>query len=388
MPLFTGTQQGYYSQTQSFIGLGAGNLTYGPVTTAAFPTRPTQQGEITVFINGIEVNKNSYSYNGTNPSDTAVDNSYNLVFNNNNVNTDIQANDGSPLAGLPILFQESLPTEQYGDYQYISIQDIINNFIVSYVGEDKIISKIKRTDVAFHAQRGLAEFSYDTLKSFKSQEIEIPPSLTMRLPHDYVNYVKVCWVDEDGIERIIMPARKTSNPLAIIQDSDYDYTFDEDGSLLTASNSETWSRFENATNRNTNDDDSLDEIELHQGALGQRYGLNPEFANKNGLYFIDNLKGKINFDSSLAGKIITLKYISDSLGTNDEMVVHKFAEEAMYKHIAYAILATRANTQEYLVMRFKKEKFAATRLAKLRLSNLKSEELAQVMRGKSKQIKH
>jgi len=388
MPLFTGTQQGYYSQTQSFIGLGAGNLTYGPVTTAAFPTRPTQQGEITVFINGIEVNKNSYSYNGTSPGDTTVDNSYNLVFNNNNVNTDIQANDGSPLAGLPILFQESLPTEQYGDYQYISIQDIINNFIVSYVGEDKIISKIKRTDVAFHAQRGLAEFSYDTLKSFKSQEIEIPPSLTMRLPHDYVNYVKVCWVDEDGIERIIMPARKTSNPLAIIQDSDYDYTFDEDGSLLTASNSETWSRFEDATNRNVSDNNSLDEIELHQGALGQRYGLNPEFANKNGLYFIDNLKGKIHFDSSLTGKIITLKYISDSLGTDDEMVVHKFAEEAMYKHIAYAILATRANTQEYLVMRFKKEKFAATRLAKLRLSNLKSEELTQVMRGKSKQIKH
>jgi len=388
MPLFTGTQQGYYSQTQSFIGLGAGNLTYGPVTTAAFPTRPTQQGEITVFINGIEVNKNSYSYNGTSPGDTTVDNSYNLVFNNNNVNTDIQANDGSPLAGSPILFQESLPTEQYGDYQYISIQDIINNFIVSYVGEDKIISKIKRTDVAFHAQRGLAEFSYDTLKSFKSQEIEIPPSLTMRLPHDYVNYVKVCWVDEDGIERIIMPARKTSNPLAIIQDSDYDYTFDEDGSLLTASNSETWSRFEDATNRNVSDNNSLDEIELHQGALGQRYGLNPEFANKNGLYFIDNLKGKIHFDSSLTGKIITLKYISDSLGTDDEMVVHKFAEEAMYKHIAYAILATRANTQEYLVMRFKKEKFAATRLAKLRLSNLKSEELTQVMRGKSKQIKH
>ena len=68
--------------------------------------------------------------------------------------------------------------------------------------------------------------------------------------------------------------------------------------------------------------------------------------------------------------------------------IHKFAEEALYKHIAHAILATRANTQEYLVARFKKEKFAATRLAKLRLSNLKSEELAQVMRGKSKIIKH
>ena len=88
------------------------------------------------------------------------------------------------------------------------------------------------------------------------------------------------------------------------------------------------------------------------------------------------------------GKIVTLKYISDRLGTDAEMLVHKFAEEAMYKYIAHAILATRANTPEYLVARFKKERFAETRKAKLRLSNLKSEELSQIMRGKSKFIKH
>ena len=70
------------------------------------------------------------------------------------------------------------------------------------------------------------------------------------------------------------------------------------------------------------------------------------------------------------------------------MVVHKFAEEAMYKHIAYAILSTRSNVQEYLVNRFKKEKFAETRKAKLRLSSIKIEELTQILRGKSKQIKH
>tara|TARA_R100001460_G_scaffold107267_4_gene155715 strand:- start:827 stop:1993 length:1167 start_codon:yes stop_codon:yes gene_type:complete len=388
MPLFQGTQQGYYQQTQGFTGLGAGNLTYGPVTTAFFPTRPTQQSQIRVFINEIEVSKNSYSYNGTSPGDTTADNSFNIVFNNSNVNTDIQAADGSPLATLPILFQEIIPTEEYGNYQYVSLEDIINNFIISYVGEDKIISKIRRTDVAFHAQRGLAELSYDTLKSFKSQEIEIPPSLTMKLPHDYVNYVKVSWVDNDGVERILMPSRKTSNPEAIIQDSDFNYTFDNDGTLLTAFDSETWDKFRDATNRNVTNDDTLDEFERYRGLEGNRYGLNPEFSNANGVYFIDNLRGKIYFDSSLNGKIITLKYISDSLGTDNEMIVHKFAEEALYKHIALAILSTRANTQEYLINRFKREKFAATRLAKIRLSNLKSEELTQIMRGKSKQIKH
>ena len=70
------------------------------------------------------------------------------------------------------------------------------------------------------------------------------------------------------------------------------------------------------------------------------------------------------------------------------MKVHKFAEEAMYKCIAHAILATRANTQEYLVARFKKERFAEVRKAKLRLSNIKLEEITQVLRGKSKHIKH
>ena len=70
------------------------------------------------------------------------------------------------------------------------------------------------------------------------------------------------------------------------------------------------------------------------------------------------------------------------------MKVHKFAEEAMYKCIAHAIMSTRANVPEYLVNRFKKEKFASTRTAKLRLSNLKIEELTQVLRGKSKIIKH
>jgi len=121
---------------------------------------------------------------------------------------------------------------------------------------------------------------------------------------------------------------------------------------------------------------------------GQRYGIDPQFAQSNGSYFIDNNSGYIYFSSNISGKDVVLDYISDSLGTDQEMIVHKFAEEAMYKHIAHAILATRANTPEYLVNRFKKEKFAAKRVAKLRLSNIKIEELSQILRGKSKQIKH
>jgi hypothetical protein len=85
--------------------------------------------------------------------------------------------------------------ENYGGYSYIKLDDIINNFIVAYVGDGKLIQSAKRTDIMFHAKRGLQEFSYDTLKSVKSQELSIPPSLSIVLPQDYVNYVKVSWID-------------------------------------------------------------------------------------------------------------------------------------------------------------------------------------------------
>ena len=277
--------------------------------------------------------------------------------------------------------------EDYGNYQFVSLKDIINNFIISYVGEGKVISKIKRTDVAFHAQRGIQEFNFDLLPSFKSQEIEIGPQLYMVLPQDYVNYVKLTWTDEQGLERVIYPARKTSDPLPILQDSNYEYTFDQNGEILYAQDSETWKRFKNnpvnkENNRNTNSGDLMTEH-----FLGRRYGLNPENSQSNGVFFIDQIKGLIHFSSDMVNRIVTLKYISDGLGTDEEMTVHKFAEEALYKYIAYAILSTRANTPEYIIARFKREKQAARRNAKLRLSNIKIEEITQVMRNKSKQIK-
>ncbi len=70
------------------------------------------------------------------------------------------------------------------------------------------------------------------------------------------------------------------------------------------------------------------------------------------------------------------------------MKVHKFAEEAMYKQIAYAILSNKFNASRASIIRLKKEARAAKRNAKLRLSNIKISEITQILRGKSKHIKH
>ena len=282
--------------------------------------------------------------------------------------------------------------ENYGDYQFTSLDNIISNFMIAYVGEDKIISKIKRTDVMFHAKRAIQEFSFDTLPSEKAQEIEVGPALYMILPQDYVNYVKFSYTDNSGIERILYPTRDTSNPIGITQDANYEYTFDNNGEIIEAEESTTWQRFKSSGDTQVNSDGNVNG--LTDGELfnlyryGRRYGIDPENSQSNGVFYIDKLKGIVHFSSHLAGQIITLKYISDGLGTDAEMQVHKLAEEAIYKYIAHAVLATRANTPEYQVARFKKEMFAAKRNAKLRMSNLKIAELAQVMRNQSKWIKY
>jgi hypothetical protein len=52
------------------------------------------------------------------------------------------------------------------------------------------LPSVKRTDVIFHAKRAMQEFSYDTLKSIKSQELTIPNNLTVAIPQDMLIMLK------------------------------------------------------------------------------------------------------------------------------------------------------------------------------------------------------
>ncbi|MDB4450885.1 hypothetical protein N9121_00885 [Pseudomonadales bacterium] len=582
-------------------------------------------------------------------------------------------------------------SDNYGDYQFTSLDSIINGFMVAYVGESKLINKVNRTDVQFHAMRGIQEFSYDILKSVKAQEIEVPNTLQMILPQDYVNYSKITTSGNDGIERVLYPTGKTSNPFAITQLDDGAYDFNQtnlrkltitcppaafipdgkyldlkyikpnsqvgtmhfifnknstfldgdisnitdqspkffaningvssstdvasklkdailesnrfnvsqSGNVLTVeykdvfpassetfsfdfvensyvnfhssgvtavadastrpisivssnsisfddtvleqygfvqddaqglfttdpggvgldsdylpnfsspasstvliqgrvtkndgsgdlysdvdndgfiqvklsgnagdiidigihtsssktnkvdaggyfnfthtmvadagifsvsaadisstsgdpgvlisglaigpaatptpivvtntgatstsdnlqyqAESDTWTNYKSHTPNEIRDDYETDGNYIDH--YGRRYGLDPQHSQDNGTFYIDTNKGLIHFGSALAGSTVVLHYISDGLGTDAEMVVHKFAEEAIYKWIAYGVLASRSNIPEYIVQRFKKERFAEARKAKIRLSSIKIEEFTQVLKGLGKPIK-
>jgi len=368
MGLLTETNAQYYAGQQSFIpsGSGAGQTFTWTGNTDLFDAVGAVPANYSLTIDG----------NPTVGTPTVVNNVVTLP------------DSVTPANVVIIQLSQTAINNNYGSYEYISLHDVINNFIVAYVGKDKIIPDIKRTDVMFHAKRGLQEFSYDTLKSIKSQELTVPPSLSVVIPQDYVNYVKCSWVDDVGAKHIVYPTRVTSNPTELpIQDAAGIPTQDSVGSNVEDPNSVTEQRWaeQNNTAYDGFDDYRYPEAEF---VFGQRYGLEPEEAQINGKFTINERLGKISFSSDLNGKLIILEYISDGLATDEDMKIPKFAEEAIYMHIAHAILSVRSNIPEYVINRFKKDRRAALRNAKIRLSNIKIEEIAQVFRNKSKIIKH
>ena len=286
--------------------------------------------------------------------------------------------------------------DNYKSYQYVNLKDVVNNFMVAYVGVDKLIPRCKRSDIVFHAKRGLQEFSYDTLRSVKSQELTIPPSLALVLPQDYVNYVQLSWIDSLGVKHVIYPTTLTSNPEQVpLQDNAGIPIQDVYGNSSQAQQSLTNQRWKSANQRDLNGQVSVNDF-TNEGvydwawwkmAYGQRYGLNPETSQKNGWFTIDERRGVFAFSSDLANQLIILEYISDGLAYDEDTHIPKLAEDALYMHIMYSIISTRSNFPEYVVQRYKRERSAKLRNAKIRLSNVKLEEFTQVMRGKSKWIK-
>ena len=297
---------------------------------------------------------------------------------------------------------ETAKQSNYGGYQYASLNDIINNFIVAYVGAGKLIQSAKRTDIIFHAKRGMQEFSYDTLRSIKSQELTISPSLTAIIPQDYVNYVRLSSIDKLGVKRIIYPNNNlTINPAeALEQDADGAPTQDNLSENIETNPPQTVEKWRAADTKKITGlynadslNDGYDIADAYMdniywgGAYGQRYGEDPVLTQTNGWFGIDQNRGMFTFSSNLKGRLIVIEYISDGLAYDLDTRVPKMIEDAMYAHISHAIISTRINQPEYIVNRLKRERSAKLRNAKIRLSNIKLEEITQVMRGKSKWIK-
>ena len=226
-----------------------------------------------------------------------------IIFANGHLVVQLKKLDGGEYGATPPEKAYGDEVEKnYGSYAYTKLNDVINNFLVAYVGAGKLIPSVKRTDVIFHAKRAMQEFSYDTLKSVNKLEVSVPHNLSIPMPQDYVNYVNLYWIDNSGVKRVIMPGNMlTTNPTDLfLQDTKGVPVQDQfnDNIDTTSVTEDRWKN--NVLKERTNPDFIDDTVlgwEYYYGwpefGYGQLYGLDPQFANSSGYYTINERENNI-----------------------------------------------------------------------------------------------
>jgi hypothetical protein len=286
----------------------------------------------------------------------------------------------------------------WGSYQYVSLQDIVNNYLLMYHGNHSLVNNEERYKILFHAKRAIQELNYDAFKEIKILELNVCDNLRFVLPPDYVNWVRISMY-KDGVLMPLTENIQTNYSGAYLQDNNCRILFDEDGNVLRPEMSnidydritnQKKSIYLNSTSRFDNTEGWCYEGDWYfEYNIGARYGLNTETANANPTFRIDNKGGVINFSSGMANELCILEYVSDGMeGGNDSRVtVNKLFEKYVYAYIEYEILNSKLGVQEYIVSRKRKERGALLRNAKIRMSNIHPGRLLMNMRGKDKWIK-
>ena len=292
-----------------------------------------------------------------------------------------------------------------GYNQYINLQNIIDNFMFAYVDDDTDLKNTKRTKVEFFAQQAIQEFTYDIFE-VKKVEYELIRGLTMPMPQDLAKVAQISFIDEYGTERLLQRRLESSNPLSPTQDSlTGDLLFGSDGDLLYSAQGGDFSdrgtpesvsqqRYNNnitgAAGLNTGRSSSAGGSFGYYSSsfhLGRRYWAQPELANANGTYTINKKAGTISFDSSLAGEVISIRYVSDGLDSDlTKVLVPKLAEKAVMQTI-YSEILEKSGGRVSSIQTAERKRRALTRQAKLRLQENSHSQLLQTLRGKTKWIK-
>ena len=332
-----------------------------------------------------------------------------LVEHNDNIYTAIRANTGVSPSGTETsnddwMFRSTVADTRLGYYQYIGLDDLIDNFMFAKTGEDSLIGKVNRNKVAYHIQRCIQELNYDVLRVEKSFQQELnTDTRSIAVPHDLVNLIQVNWIDGAGNKHPMIEAEASGSSQDYFQDDQYRFTYDNEGKLIEAAQSGSSTRFQEQDFGDRTPQNQayfygagFNDYEYpYSGGYLKRYGLEPQDANENGLYLYDRTKGIIYFDDSLVlglpnneQIIISMDYITDGLADDTKIQINKMVEAAIYKMVEYEILSNKFGVQDYVLRRVKKESNTMMRNTKIRLMKLNFQELSQAVRAQSKWIKH
>lgn len=271
--------------------------------------------------------------------------------------------------------------ENHGSYSYVTLEEMVTNFIANYTGDGTILMNQSRSKIIYQFKQGIKRFSMNALREVKAVELELGDTLDIILPPDYVNYARISYVNPNTGDLMVLSANsKLPRATAYLQDHNADVLFDENGFVLEG------------TTYFSELNDKITQRNII-GTVGE-FSTDTDFRldttkNANGTFHIDTRAGKIHFSSDNASRVIMLEYISDGLeySNESEIKVTKMAEIALYNYVNFNLMFTMQGVAEYQKKSAEKMWEAEYRNAKIALMNVKISDVMLFLNAKKQWIR-
>jgi hypothetical protein len=275
----------------------------------------------------------------------------------------------------------------HGTYVYETLENIVNNFWQQYCGDGKLLTTVKRHSVLYWAKKGLQQFHMDTLREVKAVELELTDNLDIILSPDYLNWVRISWLNEQtGEWHPMAENRNIALSTSYLQDHEANILFDDNGYVLEGT----------SASENINGNINSMNLTPCNGVCEHCFCSTgkPDWGidtskNYNGSFNIKPREGRIHFSSDVATKIITLEYISDGLEYESEsnISINKMAEQALYDWILFNLTRLEYNLPDYEKRRTEKAYNKSMTKAKIRLAGFRVAQISQMLKAKNTWIR-
>lgn len=269
----------------------------------------------------------------------------------------------------------------HGSYVYVTLEEMVINFISNYTGDRTILGIPKRSNIIYQFKQGIKKFSINALREVKAVELELGDTLDIILPTDYVNYARISYVNPDTGELMVLSVNsKMPKATAYLQDHEAEVLFDDQGFILEGST------YFSELNDKIKQRNVIGSVENCSNSIDTK--LDPT-KNINGTFDIDTRSGKIHFSSDNASRVIMLEYISDGLEYSNEsdIKVSKMAEEALYNYVNYELMRNLFDVPIYEKNAAKKSWESSYKNAKILMMDIKISDIMLCLNAKRKWLR-
>lgn len=227
--------------------------------------------------------------------------------------------------------------ESHGSYIFCSIGDIVQELEQESLDPDSYLTNTPRSKIVAKVKEGVREMNRDLKKTVLAREFTVSPSLYFTLPQDYMDWVRVSVIDENGRLQPLNINNKIHAGAAYLQDNDWELLFSQEGEVLTVDSNNAYGK-------------PYKRYEFCPTYRGRQFELDTTKLSVWGEFTIDEHRGKIVFSSNLNDKDIVLEYISDGLQMEtlklEEIQVHKVLKNSIWAYAYAECIRTRRNVPQ------------------------------------------